>query len=236
MTFNDINISEIAKILRVRHTLLPPIFNLAKRIPGQNGTKHIRTELGERFIDVELGVRKANKTELREFCRNLAGILYTEEPKKLYLRDEQDKYYLAKLNGSTPISEFHGLGRVTLQFLCSDPLAYGELKTLTNISGNTLINNGTYPAKGIITITMADAAEDLEVTLLNTGEFLYIDDNFDAGDVVVIDLEKEHVTKNGYSAMPNLYLESDFFEIPVGEFEIEISNGNGILEFRERWL
>ena len=65
---------------------------------------------------------------------------------------------------------------------------------------------------------------------------MYIDDNFDVGDIVVIDLEKEYVTKNGHSAMPNLFLESDFFEIPVEEFEITISSGNGILEFRERWL
>lgn len=236
MIFNNINISEIAKVLKVRHSLLPPVSNITKRIPGQSGTKYIRTELGERFIDIEVGVKKASKVDLREFCRELAGILYTEEPKKFYLKDEPNKYYMAKLNGSTPLWEFHGLGRVLLQFLCSDPLAYGELKTLTNISGNTLINNGTYPAKGIITITMADAAEDLEITLLNTGEFLYIADDFIAGDIIVIDLEKEYITKNGHSAMANLYLESDFFDLPVGEFEIAVSSGTASLEFRERWL
>lgn len=236
MIFNNINISEHVKILRVRHTLLPPVTNLTRRIPGQQGTKHIRTELGERYIDVELGARKANKSELREFCRNLAGLLYTEGPQKLYFCDEPDKYYMAKLNGSALITEFHGLGKFNLQFLCNDPFAYGELKTLANISGKKLINNGSYPAKGIITVTMTESAEDLEITLLNTGELLYIEDDFAAEDIIVIDLENEYITKNGYSAMANLYLESDFFELPVGDFEISASAGTADLEFRERWL
>ena len=236
MIFNNINISEIAKVLKVRHSLLPPVSNITKRIPGQSGTKHIRTELGERFIDIEVGVKKASKVDLREFCRELAGILYTEEPKKLYLKDEPNKYYMAKLNGSTPLWEFHGLGRVLLQFLCTDPFAYGELRTIEDIADKQIYNNGTYPTRGIITIVMTDAIEDLEITLLNTGEFLYIADDFVTGDIVVIDLENEYITKNGYSAMANLYLESDFFDLPVGEFEIAVSSGTASLEFRERWL
>ena len=81
-----------------------------------------------------------------------------------------------------------------------------------------------------------EAVEGLEVTLLNTGEFLFIDDDFAATDVVVIDLEAEYITKNDYSVMDKLNLESDFFKLPAGEFEISVNSGTASLEFRERWL
>jgi len=236
MIYNDIDLEQYIKVLKISKSVLPTIENILKEIPGKPGAIVARTKLKPIQISVEIEVKGPSKEGLNTIIRELAGMLYTEGTRQLRLPNELDKYYMAKLEGDTALEEILNYGRTVLRFICPDPVAYGKLVKV-NLNSNTMIyNNGTYPSKGIIEIEITEETDHLEVTLLNTGEFLYIDDDFDVGDIVVIDLEKEYVTKNGYSAMPNLYLESDFFEIPVGEFEITISNGDGILEFRERWL
>ncbi len=236
MIYNEIDLEQFFKILKINKSVLPTMENILKEIPGKPGAIVARTKLKPIQISVEIEVKGPSKEGLNTIIRELAGMLYTEGTKQLRLPNEIDKYYMAKLEGDTALEEIFNYGRTVLRFICPDPVAYGKL-VKANLNNNMKIyNNGTYPSKGIIKIEITEETDHLEVTLLNTGEFLYIDDNFDAGDIVVIDLEKEYVTKNDYSAMPNLYLESDFFKIPVGEFEITISSGNGILEFRERWL
>lgn len=236
MIYNDIDLEQYIKVLKISKSVLPTMENILKEIPGKPGAIVARTKLKPIQISVEVEVKGPSKEGLNTIIRELAGMLYTEGTRQLRLPNELDKYYMAKLDGDTALEEILNYGRTVLRFICPDPVAYGNLVKV-NLNNNTRIyNNGTYPSKGIIKIEITEETDHLEVALLNTGEFLYIDDNFDTGDIVVIDLEKEYVTKNGYSAMPNLYLESDFFELPVGDFEITISNGNGILEFRERWL
>ena len=236
MIYNGIDLEQFFKILKINKSVLPTMENILKEIPGKPGAIVSRTKLKPIQISAEVEVKGPSKEGLNTIIRELAGMLYTEGTRQLRLPNEIDKYYMAKLEGDTALEEIFNYGRTVLRFICPDPVAYGKLVEV-NLNNNTRIyNNGTYPSKGIIKIEITEETDHLEVTLLNTGEFLYIDDNFDVGDIVMIDLEKEYVTKNGYSAMPNLYLESDFFKIPVGEFEITISNGNGILEFRERWL
>ncbi len=236
MIYNGIDLKQFFKILKINKSVLPTMENILKEIPGKPGAIVSRTKLKPIQISAEVEVKGPSKEGLNTIIRELAGMLYTEGTRQLRLPNEIDKYYMAKLEGDTALEEIFNYGRTVLRFICPDPVAYGKLVEV-NLNNNTRIyNNGTYPSKGIIKIEITEETDHLEVTLLNTGEFLYIDDNFDAGDIVMIDLEKEYVTKNGYSAMPNLYLESDFFEIPVGEFEITISSGDGILEFRERWL
>ena len=236
MIYNDIDLEQYIKVLKISKSVLPTMENILKEIPGKPGAILARTKLKPIQISVEVEVKGPSKEGLNTIIRELAGMLYTEGTGQLRLPNELDKYYMAKLEGDTALEEILNYGRTVLRFICPDPVAYGNLVKV-NLNNNTRIyNNGTYPSKGIIKIEITEETDHLEVTLLNTGEFLYIDDNFDVGDIVVIDLEKEYVTKSGYSAMPNLYLESDFFELPVGDFEITISSGNGTLEFRERWL
>ncbi len=235
-TFNGISSDSFGIIVRdIKRPLLPDQNDNYLQIPGRHGSYLFNRELNDRIIEIDCVLADDTIESLRDKLRQIAVWLYVDERKPLSFADELDKYYLAKLDGVIDVEQIIAIGQFTLRFRC-EPLAYGKLVRV-NLDNNTKIyNKGTYPSKGMIKIEITEETDHLEVTLLNTREFLYIDDNFDTGDIVVIDLEKEYVTKNDYSAMPNLYLESDFFEIPVGEFEIAISNGNGILEFRERWL
>jgi len=236
MIYNGIDLKQFFKILKINKSVLPTMENILKEIPGKPGAIVSRTKLKPIQISAEVEVKGPSKEGLNTIIRELAGLLYAEGTRQLRLPNELDKYYMAKLEGDTALEEIFNYGRTVLRFICPDPLAYGETITVSNVNGKKILNHGTAPAKGIITVNITSAVSFLEITLLNTGEFLYIEDEFEVGDIVVVDLEAEHVTKNDYSAMPKLYLESDFFELPVGEFEISVSSGDTMLEFRERWL
>ncbi|HHX11537.1 MAG TPA: hypothetical protein GX731_01850, partial [Clostridiales bacterium] len=93
-----------------------------------------------------------------------------------------------------------------------------------------------YPAKGIITTEITAPVSSISVILQSTGEFISVTHNFAIGDIVRIDLGEEMIYKNGESIMYDCSLESDFFEIPTGEFQVSVSAGNATLEFTERWL
>lgn len=236
MIFNGVDIKDFAKILKIKRYLMPPIFGNARRIPNKAGSKHINTEIGELFIDVDIGAKRKSKEEIREFYRNIARLLYSDEPQKLIFCDEPNRYYKALINGSTPLWEFVGLSKASLQFICNDPIAYGETKII-DITEIPIHNAGTYPTTGTVTIEITAPATSINVTLQNTGEFVLINDhNFAIGDIVRIDLEEDMVYKNGESIMYDCALESDFFDIPVGEFQVTVSSGNAMLEFTERWL
>ncbi len=208
------------------------------KIPGLVGAHHTKTDLSPKYFEFEFAIKEQNEiiaqTKLNELVTFLCDDTGHPRDIELIFDYEPDKYYTVKLNNSIDPERIRGFSRFSISFVASDPHKYSIHEKTINLN-DVGYNEGNCKTTGVLTI-QTDSVDHIKVTLLNTGEFLYIDDNFDAGDIVVIDLEKEYVTKNGYSAMPNLYLESDFFEIPVGEFEISVNSGDGVLKFRERWL
>lgn len=235
MIFNDIDFGDYIKVEKVRDPLLPPILNLRREVPGKNGSLYKRNKLEPKNIEVEIRLIEKNRSKVKEKARTVSRLLYTKEPKKLRFKEEPDKYYLAILDSSTDLERFLFTGFSILTFVALDPIAYGETKTIDISSNTTIINQGSYKTTGRITIEVTQSIGHIQVTQQNTGEYVYIEHDFVAGDEVIIDLDREYVTKNGYSIMKDVYLESDFFDIPVGEFELT-SSVPATLEYVERWL
>ncbi|WP_130807643.1 distal tail protein Dit [Senegalia massiliensis] len=236
LIFNNTDFSEYVNIENVRKSILPPISTNMITIPGKRGLTFIKNNLEVKYIEVDIRLIEENKNKVRDKMRELAKLLYTKEPKKL-VTDENDKYDIAILDGNTEFEKLLYTGSTTLVFACPDPISYGEEITET-LDDNILLNNGTYETKGIINVQINSNITYIKITLLDTGEFLYIENNFVTGDEVVIDLEKESIRKNGVLIMEDLYLESDFFSIPTGEYQIKIEplGVYATLSYIERWL
>jgi len=232
--FNDLNLSDYCIIKSIKESILPPISTTRKAIPGRRGTKYIRKELGEKIIEIDIEIPANSFIGRQSIVDLMTPKLYTQDEVELILRGNR-KYY-ASLDSETLLESLVFHGATTLVFLATDPLAYGDTKTIDITSAPTVINGGTYPATGTITVEITEPISNIDITLQNTGEYIFVAHNFVAGDTILIDLGEEMVYKNGYSIMQDCYLESDFFEIPVGEFEISVSSGNATLEFTERWL
>lgn len=235
LIFNNQDFGEYVIVNGVRRAIIPPQTNITNKIPGLAGEHYARKELGMGLIEVDITLVESDPVLFQQKIRSLAAVLYAEKPKKLTLIDEPDKYNLVILDGDLPLDKRRRIGQTTLVFLCPDPLTYSERKIQVALEG-AVINTGTYQATGTIKINIDEGAKHLKVTLQNTGEYLYLEDDFKANDEVVISLEDESIRKNDNLIMDKLHFESDFFALPVGEFEITLSSGSGTLEFRERWL
>lgn len=242
MIFRSIDFTPYFRILDIRRGILPPLQNNIKKIPGRAGIIIANQDskgniIEEDIIEVDIELMENSKSLLRSKIREVAFKLLGTKEDKLILPDEPDKYDLAILTGDTKLKEIYTIGSTTLKFLRSEAISYGDI-ALEPLDGLLSTNNGTYESKGIITVQFNSNSSYLEITLLDTGEFLYLEHDFIAGDEVIIDLEKESIRKNGVLIMEYLYLESDFFFIPVGDYEINIKpiNVTASLSYIERWL
>lgn len=219
----------------------PKIEHHAIHVPGQAGLYYLNTDILERLFKFSLARIDKNKEQLQVKIRNLISFLFDSkgQPRqiKIVFDYEPNKYYLVKCNSDIPVERVLRTGKLVILFAAYDPFAYSTGSKTINIVDSIIgINQGSCPTKGIITIEINESISFIEVTLLNTGEFIRLEDDFIQGDVIKIDLKKEYVTKNDISEMTALFLESDFFSIPIGEFELMINSGTATLEYTERWL
>src|SRR5690606_9323249 len=134
------------KVENVRTSVLPPIRNVLKEIPGRHGALHNRVILGPRLIEVDIRLIENTRKEVKQVARKMAGLLYKKEPKKLIFKEEPKKDELAILDVNTDLERLFFTGFTTLVFLCPEPATYGE-KYIVDIGG-TMHNMGTYPSKG----------------------------------------------------------------------------------------
>lgn len=236
MRYNGYDLSGLLVVEEIRRQLLPTINNVLIRRTGADGSEHIRTTYGSRVIEVDIRLIERDRDALQQAVRNLAGRLYTRGPARLDLRDEPDKHEMAVLDGAVDMDKLLYTGGATLTFVSPEPASYSNHVQVVEIGTGYIRNDGTFPATGVITVTMDAAKSSLRVTQSETGEMVHIDHALAANDVVQIDLEHETVTKNGASIMKDVALTSDFFEIPVGKFKIAVTAGTAVLRYRARWI
>lgn len=234
--FNGYDFTNDLRITNIDRSILPPISIISKPIVGKAGSVFQKRKIESAVFAADFIIIQDSLTNLRAKARFLAAKFNTETPQKLYFKDEPDKYVYAIITDTTELEETLAIGRGTIKFFVPEPIYYGATKTQNIISGTTYTNAGTYKTEGILTITLSANVSFLNVTLLETGEFIYLEDSFISGDVIVIDFENEKVTKNGTLIMNKLYLTSDFFAIPVGSFRITFNAGTASLTYVERWL
>jgi len=235
MYYKGVNLKKYFNILDIRRNILPSHTVLRQPIPGRAGSIVSGRTFEESFIEVDIEIKGNNRNHFRRLVNQLAYILATNEPGKLIFTDEPDKYYLAILEGNTQLREFYLYGTATLVFLIPDPIKFGKKVTIPIGQGvYTFYNNGTHKTRGILTMELETYR--VGVTNRKTGEFISFTNHYEVGDIFTIDFINEYVTRNGYSVMDDLILESDFFSLDVGENTLSIVGGSGELVFRERWL
>lgn len=236
MIFNGIDFSDYFVVEYIRRQFLPPIEAVTVEVPGRVGNRFVKSKLDEGVVEVDIRIIEKTRLLAQQKARQMAGLLYTTEPKKLILRDTPDSFNLAILDGDMDFEKFLHTGFTTLTFLCPDPSMYDLTETtIVNVQSKTIVNPGTLPSRGILTVKPGTRT-NVKITLQNTGEYIHIEDSFIASDTVVIDMEEESVRKNDILIMDKLDINSDFFEIPTGNSTITTTGGTITVKYRRRWL
>ncbi|MFC0559688.1 distal tail protein Dit [Halalkalibacter alkalisediminis] len=102
---------------------------------------------------------------------------------------------------------------------------------------NTFEVGGTYNPRPVFTITTLNQTNEFVITL-DTGEFLRVQTTINPYDVIAIDCNKNLVTINGQRALENLDIDSQFFDLNLGENTITLTEGLNaevIINYTERW-
>lgn len=175
--------------------------------------------------------------ERRNRFSQLGAWLDVDGPRELVLPDTPDRFYMAIPEGTVQLKRHFGAESALLKFTLTDPVAYGEERTVTVPSGGSLTFEvgGTYPASPVVTAT---ATPDLSTALwgltVDGSAFIRVELD-DEGIPVSIDCLNRTCTVSGSAALPTLA--SDWLTLAPGRHTLAmLGEGAAAVTYRERWL
>lgn len=134
------------KITKVNRNVMPNMKNKTVQISGRNGEVYQQTSYGAKTISIEYQINNRLAKDLTKFRRDLSGLLYYSEPKRLIFSDEPNLYYDAIVTGEQTLDENDENSNGTIIFSVPAGCAFsiGEKSASNNGNGTiTVINEGT---------------------------------------------------------------------------------------------
>lgn len=234
ITFNGKAANEfddIRSIMTVVRPVSPGARVRMQQIAGRAGILYFGKDREPKVISFRIVLRSSSNAELRKSVRDIAAWLDTEDPAPLIFSDEPELKYNAVLVEPIMTEEFAAIGFADVQFLV--PSGYAE-KIQVKTTGPIDENEGTEKCPCIIDADMNENSSSLKITLDQTGEFVQIDYDLVTNDSIMIDTEKHLTTINGLDARAHVTYASDYFRLPVGNFNLSAdANISMTVEFRE---
>ena len=129
INFNGNDLSEICRVISISRSILPPRVNRSKSIPTMNGSYYTGFKYGERIINVDIVLILNNKYDNNERLLKvdkLSNIFNTNEPVKIVLSDDPDRYVYGVIDGSTDLDKLVDTMKSTISFICYDPVIYSN--------------------------------------------------------------------------------------------------------------
>lgn len=237
-TFNGVHSSTFGIVMRSKgRQVLPSTQDAYMQVPGRAGSYLFPQAYNDRIISVDCAIITDTLENLRSELRDIAAWLSVTDREALVFDDEPDKTYMAKLDNVVDLTQTLGLGEFSLEFR-AEPFAQGITVAASNIEGVAIMRVGTASALPILTATFTAAATEYKLLQVETGDYVRVVTNFAVGDVLVIDCDKQLVSKNGLSAMNVLALESDFFKLVSGSNTFTATPNSATLNisYMPRWL
>lgn len=162
----------------------------------------------------------------------LAEALHSERPCKLILPDDRTRSYMAIYAGGDTFKTQLYKTEFTLTFQLVDPIAYGAHHKEHYNKHMAAFTGGTYEARPVIRVKPEAGTAYWEVRNMTSGRYVGVHANFSGASDLVIDMQLERVTLNGYDAAVDL--DSDFFSMSTGD-ELTATTGYTI-EWEERFI
>lgn len=235
LTYNGHDLSEYVTAELVEpagHALSPRTL----AVPGRPGAALLGCELPPRvlrvrlFLDAGVTLTAEERSAIRH---EMYGWLVAPMGADLSLTGEPDLAWRdAVVTGASDWDSLFEDGSCELAFTCFDPVAYGDGKSS---AGTALAVGGTWETWPVVTLT-ALAGSSVKVTD-EMGRYVLVERTFAAGDVVLLDFQREAVTVEGEDASADVAVESTFFSLEPGSHTLAFSGCSAhTVEWVERWL
>ncbi|UBH18764.1 distal tail protein Dit [Macrococcus armenti] len=139
-------------------------------VNGLDGTMYQGINLQARELSVEILISAINAVEFRKKYERLNKILRNKNEVAIRFSDESDRYYFGIYVSSSAPKEDSNEQIITLKIMCSDPLKYTKLNTLTYANSSTIDIDSDYPVKPIIEVTFASNTDSFSIRNSTTGK------------------------------------------------------------------
>lgn len=232
--YNNIRLNEYVIIKNIKESLLPNINNVSLKLNKSAGSLFIKQEMNSRQIVIDIEIIADDIKSRQVILDTLAPMFFVQKEKDLII--DNNRRYKAILDGSTVTEDVMYDSSISLTFIAHDPVAYGAEVELLATNRDNLVNTGNYKAKCVMKLIAE--SNSVEIKLKNGNEYDYVRvKRVKPGDLIEIDMELEKVTVNGEIYVNYIDALGDFFDIPPGEFMLEIEGTSSVkLTFFERWI
>lgn len=214
-------------------------FNTSGSINGRDGELPIGKNLVSRTITVKFKLEGNTSEEFQVKIRRLIELLHSEEEVPIQFRDELDVVYYGQFSAMIEIPEDRNNIVATFELFCSDPWKYeGEIVYQNNPS--TVMLGSIYQSKpSEIEITLNSDTSKITVDNNDTGRHIILNGDYNAGDVVRINIPNNDITQNRQNIMNNLdYTQTDFhrFMVKTGDsVQVTPQDADMTLKVQSRW-
>lgn len=230
--FNGVDLSKIV-FCKVQRPVLAPVEVTSEEICGGNGAVYKSSRRASYDLPVDIWIRAEDRRAVADLRHKLASVLWTDEPKPLYLPDDPTRYLLAVVSGSTDIDKISDdCPSATITFKIVDPDYYGRNRRV-EFSGDASVSSGGNVDAHFRATVRGATGDRFRLTNLDTSEFVEVLGALTSDSVIRIDTSIERATINNQTAQVSI--DSDFFKLGKRS-RLRASSGSVLVEWSERWL
>lgn len=236
--FGGVELTEYCYVSDLRTSLLPRRIGLAE-VPGMDGSLFTGAQCDARVITLTLTLVDSDLTARQEATRLLSTILLVDEPEPLQFSFDGGKYYMAIPQSNDDATRFLTATSFEVEFVCPDPVMYGNYVERVVPSGGTLdwAVLGSYPVMPLITVPdAANGPDGFWRLALDDGTYVIatIPDAVQTAEVVV-DCKNRTLKVNGDYVM--LQPEADWLVLhPTIHTLTMTGSGTCTVSYEERWV
>lgn len=236
VTYNGVDLTELCIVSDLRTSLLPREVQ-GQEVPGRDGTLFGGVRLAERTVTLAMTVHGDTDGERQAAARALAAALATDAPAPLAISVDGGRYWMAVPTSGSDAVRWRHHTSFEVEFLCPDPVAYGETRTVSVPSGGSvaLEVGGTYPTRPVVSASAAlndGTAGEWRLTL-DGGTYLSAD--APTARSVVADCAERTLVVAGATAMLDPY--ADWLVLEPGAHTLAMTGtGAASVSYTERWL
>ena len=238
VTFNGTDLTALYAVSDLRTSLLPRDVS-TQSVSGRDGEIFTGIRHASRTITLTFTVLDSSITARQQAARVLAATLAVDEPKPLSISIDSGLYYLAIPSSDGDAARFYNANQFDVTFLCADPIAYGESKSVEVPSGGSLTFTvgGTYPTKPVITGPSVVRNSSLGGwrLRLDSRDYVLVPISSGTARSLSIDCVNRVVLLAG--AVSVLSPDSDWLVFEPGEHTLVMTGtGKATVTYKERWV
>lgn len=238
VTFDGHRLNDVCNVSNVKHPVVSRQ-NTSKVVPGRDGSVLTSSSLSNSSASMKLSFIGGTESERLEAMATVESWLNVSEPRPLSFSNDGGLYYMAvPANKGERRDSVNGTKISNVSFLITDPVRYGESKSIASSSSSTTIQvGGNY--RTAVDIASQDAARDATTGLwglrIDNGDYIRV--ALDSGSHAVLMRSTDYYcTVDGSLKLPTT--DSDWVVLEPGEHTIsrELGTGSFTLDWVERWL